>query len=97
MTCLCNVPSDLASDGIAEPKTTEKEKKKEGGGGETKHKKKKARVIFLTSVNRCCARWVYSQGAIGSRCKGGGGVAGEGDAASCLLGVSVCIDKVSAP
>lgn len=40
MTCLCNVPSDLASDGIAEPKTTEKEKKRMGGG-ETKHEKKK--------------------------------------------------------
>lgn len=77
-----------------------RKRKKKKRGGERKHEKKKARVIFLTSVNRCCARGVYSRGAIGSRCKGGGGGgggAGEGDAASCLLGVSVCIDKVSAP
>lgn len=39
MTCLCNVPSDLASDGIAEPKTTEKGKKKKGGVKQNTKKK----------------------------------------------------------
>lgn len=62
MTCLCNVPSDLASDGIAELKTTEKEKKEKGG--EKKHTKKSTGDISDKRKQMLLKR-VDSRGAVG--------------------------------